>query len=244
MILYYPYAEPLYDHPRLADSRKFLDTLRAAHPDWTIIEQACGKDTRYEDGFKALWGQDDLIVLEQDLVPTLAVVEALVPAHHGLCAQAYPLHHDTANGPAIDAAYARMQLSAAMQPENPTAQAMYGLCAQAYHLWHQAYRPNPRDPRQYFSTIAHRHKAPIGTHKQRWIDEGEPWADLAGLGLLRITQNFARVHAPDWRVGPWDNLDTRFSEWAMALNIPFHIHWPPIPHHHHCPCHREEEGGL
>ena len=66
MILYYPYAEALYDHPRLADSRKFLDILRAAHPDWTIIEQACGKDTRYEDGFKALWGQDDLIVLEQD----------------------------------------------------------------------------------------------------------------------------------------------------------------------------------
>lgn len=240
MILYYPYAEALYDNPRLADSRKFLDTLRAAHPDWTIIEQPCGKDTRYEDGFKALWGQDDLIVLEQDLVPTLSVVEALVPDHHGLCAQAYPLHHDVAKGPAIDAAYARMQDSAAMQPENPTAQAMYGLCAQAYHLWHQAYRPNPHDPRQYFSTIAHRHKAPIGTHKQRWIDSGELWADMAGFGLLRITRSFQQAHAPTWRPGPWDNLDTRFSEWAMAMNIPFHIHWPAIPHHHGCPCHREE----
>lgn len=236
MILYHPYAEALLNDRRLAATWAFLeDTEPLLSPQWAFVHQACGPDTRYEDGLKALWGQDDLVILEHDLVPTLEVLAALEPARHPLCAQAYPLYHDGQHGKALDEAWAMAQR---ITRDSPQAQQVYDLCAQAYVLWHQSYRPNPSSPRRYFATCAHRTVDAQGQH--HWVDDGQEWADLAGFGLLRITKAFQQAHAPGWREGPWNNLDTRFSEWVYGLGIPFHVHWPEIPHHHHCPCHEQE----
>lgn len=241
MILYHSYAESLTDHPRLAATWQFLrdhdDTLRQRG--WQFVHQPCGPDTRYEDGLKALWGQDDLVILEQDLVPTLDVLISLEPAHHPLCAQSYPLYHEPHDielwKQAMDAADRIRQT----HPEDPHADTAYHLCAQAYHLWHSAYRPDPTQPRRMFATLAHRRIDPADPDKHRWIADGEEWADLAGFGLLRITKAFQQTYAPGWRPGPWNNLDTRFSEWVHLLGVPFHVHYPTIPHHHRCPCHPE-----
>lgn len=239
MILYHPYAEALTNHSRLANT---WDFLRAAEPvlitrGWQIRHQPCGHDSRYEDGLKALWGQDDLVILEQDLVPTLDVLIALEPAHHPICAQAYALHHDPDQWAGIDTVYALAEQAWHDQPSNPVVQSAYDLCAQAYALWHQAYRPDPTQPRRYFSTWAHRVVDRTHPRVHRWVTDEEEWADYAGFGLIRITRAFQTRYAPEWRSGPWDNLDTRFSEWAYDLGVPIHVHWPAIPHHHHCPCH-------
>lgn len=241
MILYHPYAETLTDHPRLAATWHFLQDHEAAlvARGWNILHQPCGQDTRYEDALKALWTQDDLVILEHDLVPSLGDLLALEPAHHPLCAQAYNLYADATRWQSIGDA---MPLAAEALRERPTdrlTQEAYALCAQAYSLWHQSYRPDPRSPRRYFASCAHRHVRADGSH--RWITPQDAWSDLAGFGLLRITQAFQEAHPPEWRMGPWNNLDTRFSEWVHGLGVPFHIHWPLIPHHHHCPCHEQAD---
>lgn len=239
MILYHPYAEALTDHPRLEATWQFLRNHEAilARRGWQILHQPCGQDTRYEDGLKTLWGQDDLVILEHDLVPSLDIMMAMEPAHHPLCAQAYSLYHDGRHGPALDAVYA---LAQDIPRDTPEAQQVYDLCAQAYALWHQAYRPDPTQPRRYFATWAHRQVEPSDPRQHHWIADGDAWADLAGFGLLRITRSFQEGYAPGWRDGPWNNLDTRFSEWVSQLGVPFHVHCPAIPHHHHCPCHEQE----
>ena len=242
MILLHPYAETLIDHPRLAATWRFLrdhETVLAERG-WQIVHQPCGQDTRYEDGLKALWGQDDLVILEQDLEPTLEALFALEPAHHPLCAQAYALYLDPDRWSQIDVAYALAEQARQAHPTDPKVQSVYDLCAQSYALWHQAYRPDPTQPRRYFSTWAHRVVDRTNPHRHQWIADDAVWADYAGFGLIRITRAFQTRYAPGWRRGSWDTLDTRFSEWVYDLGIPVHIHWPAIPHHHHCPCHDQE----
>ena len=194
MILYYPFAESLADHPRLAASQTLVAMIEE-RPNWTVIRQACGVDTRYEDGLKALWGHDDLIILEQDVVPTVGMLDTLAQGHYILCAQAYP-------------------------------------------LWRQQYQPAPHGPLDYVARCAHRYTSPPAGQTHRSIVPGEEWADYAGFGCLFIAQRFQQLHAPTWAPGTWDTLDTRFSKWIHALDLPFHIHWPMADHHHDCPCHR------
>ena len=222
MILYYPYAESLYDDPRLSDSRKFLDTLRAAHPDWTIIEQPCGKDTRYEEGFKALWGQDDLIILEQDLVPSAAILDGFTRPHAPVCAQHYRLHRTATEQAAMQTA---ARLLAQADPATPDEALVIQDVAAQCARWRQT--PDP---------LAHRVKT---GDTDRWVTPDDHWADYAGFGLIRFTQAFQRAHRPAWRSGTWRDLDTRVSEWLIGLDIPVHLHGPEIPHHHGCACHAE-----
>ena len=224
MILYHPYAEALLNDPRPAATWAFLQSAEphlTAHG-WTLHHQPCGQDTRYEDGLKALWGRDDLTILEHDLVPSAAILDGFTRPHAPVCAQHYRLHRTATEQAAMQTA-ARLltQADPATPDEALVIQDVVAQCAR----WRQT--PDP---------LAHRVKT---GDTDRWVTPDDHWADYAGFGLIRFTQAFQRAHRPAWRSGTWRDLDTRVSEWLIGLDIPVHLHGPEIPHHHGCACHAE-----
>ncbi len=96
MIVLYPHAvDPAYA-PRQADTRKFLGRLRETHEDWSFVDLPCGPDRvphgDYERGLGRVWGQDDLLIIEQDLVPLERVVEQMSVCKEPICCNIYVLH--------------------------------------------------------------------------------------------------------------------------------------------------------
>lgn len=95
MIIYYAYStDPSYAQRQAATKQaipRLLDYFSAWG--WTWRPTIVGADSRYEDGVKAYWGQDDLIIWEQDIVPTPDMFMAFAACPHPLCTQAYCLHH-------------------------------------------------------------------------------------------------------------------------------------------------------
>lgn len=58
------------------------------------------------------------------------------------------------------------------------------------------------------------------------ITEGDEWADRSGIGLVKIAAS-ARV-AP-LRREQWPRVELAVAD---AVAGPFHLHWPPVTHHH------------
>jgi hypothetical protein len=57
-------------------------------------------------------------------------------------------------------------------------------------------------------------------------DEGTKWAERSAIGFVKIT--------PEARIGPleqarWNHLEESIER---AVQRPWHLHWPPVPHHH------------
>lgn len=59
-----------------------------------------------------------------------------------------------------------------------------------------------------------------------FLQGGEEWAEWSAIGLVKITPD-ARV-AP-LRREPWQRLELAVHD---AVTRPWHMHWPPVPHHH------------
>jgi hypothetical protein len=59
----------------------------------TVVEWPCEDNTPgasdYERKFRQLWGKDDLIVVEHDVVPTMEGLVRLAECPHDLCARVY-----------------------------------------------------------------------------------------------------------------------------------------------------------
>lgn len=227
----YSPAPPHWD--RGAPTRAALGSLS---PAWRgrVHSVAVGDDDRYEAALRARWGRDDLIVLEHDVEPVGDALAVLARCPHPLCAWAYALTWE-AYGPAWVTTAAAWD--AATRQDHPLVRAMTDTLADIAAL-HQ--RPGGGAPAG--STWAHRvitDPADPRRH-QRWVRRGERWADLVGLGCTKIARGVQRSHAPGWRAGPWRDLDSRLS-WHLydAGAGPWHLHWPPLPHHHGCPCHPE-----
>ena len=224
MLLYHPYALSLQNSPRCQLTERWLRDWSpiARATGWRICDHPCRTLTDYEDGLRALWGRDHLVVLEHDLVPTAAILAQLARPHAPVCAQFYRLHRSPAEQAAMQTA--TRLLSQAENPppaSQPLIEAVLAQCTR----WRHA--PDP---------LAHR---VMTGDTDRWVTPADHWADYAGFGLIRFTRAFQRAHRPGWRSGTWQDLDTRVSEWLIGLDIPVHLHGPEIPHHHGCACHAE-----
>ncbi len=236
MILFRGYSQdPRHEH-RQRETRERLEELKPLldRRGWTIIDRplgtALGEDglSDYERSIVELWGEEDLVILEHDLVPTLDMMIALEPDTHLICAQAYNLYLDGDKLSTIDLAYHMMQQ---MDDENRKKAEDHGICVQAYYLWHAAYKPDIHAKNRYIPAIAHR-VVEEEPNKHRWAIEGEEWADYYGLGLTRFSKEFMKNHPPDWECGGWQDLDTRISKWTHSLGIKAHIHYPICKHNH------------
>ena len=236
MILFHGYGTAEKTQHRQRETWQALEKIEPElrKRGWIILHQPLGKTlgadglSDYERSILELWGTDDLVVLEHDLVPTLDMLIGLEPDEHDICAQAYNLYLDGDQLAAVDQAYTMMQQLDERGKEIAEA---HGLCAQAYYLWHAAYKPDIHAANRYLPTIAHR-VVVEEPNKHRWAHEGEEWADYYGLGLTRFSKAFMRSVKPDWERGPWDNLDTRMSKYTHNLGIKAHIHGPNCVHNH------------
>ena len=66
----------------------------------------------------------------------------------------------------------------------------------------------------------------FGPNGRQYLDGGEEWAEWSAIGLVKI--------ARDARIGPlteapWNRLELSVE---TAVARPWHMHWPPVPHHH------------
>lgn len=100
MLLLYPYAQNAAYHSRTQATR---DTLTALLPAWQdqghrVLPWPVGTDSRYEQGIYFHWGQDDLIILEHDVVPTWGHFMQLAACPYPLCTVAYPLNQPQPDG--------------------------------------------------------------------------------------------------------------------------------------------------
>lgn len=201
---------------------------------WTVIERYLGSEigkdglSDYERSILELWGEDDLVILEHDLVPTLDMLIGLEPDNHSICAQAYNLYLDGDMLATLDKLY---ELVDRLDPDGIKTVQEHGICVQAYYLYHAAYKPDIHAENRYIPAIAHR-VVLEEPNKHRWVNEGEEWADYYGLGLTRFSKAFMQAYKPEWEKGPWDNLDTRISNWTHKLGIKAHVHYPICTHNH------------
>lgn len=98
----------------------------------------------------------------------------------------------------------------------------YDLCARVYRI------PYDHEP----------FKAGHYVHRRTFTDfiqEGDSFAPLVGLGLTKIGRVFRRAYPPDWpkdmaEQEPERSLDARLTSWTKDLGQNFHLHWPEIHH--------------
>lgn len=236
MILFHGYSQDARHEHRQRETRGRLEELQPLLEDrgWTIIDQplgtALGEDglSDYERSMIELWGQDDLVVLEHDLVPTLEMLTSMESPSHAICAQAYNLYLD---GDSLAAVYQLVSMYERLDETNRKIVDDHGVCVQAYYLWHAAYKPDIHAKNRYIPAIAHR-VVEEEPNKHRWAIEGEEWADYYGLGLTRFSREFMLQHPPAWSSGGWQDLDSRISKWTFGLGIKAHIHYPICKHNH------------
>lgn len=75
-----------------------LRELKRQLPEWRFVHRATpiGDPQAYERALRALWGApDDLVLLEGDKLPTLAMLLAFETCPEDLCAQAYRIYPRT-----------------------------------------------------------------------------------------------------------------------------------------------------
>lgn len=236
MLLLHVYASNPKYKERTRETWEALESIESSllFRGWTIRHEACsaeiGEDglSDYERLVLALWGLDDLVVLEHDIVPTLDMLIRLEPNPYPVCAQAYPLFLDGDMLQNVDKVYSMMQQ---LSEKDRKKIEEIGIITQAYYLWHAAYKPDIHAKNRYIPTLAHRivEEEP---NKHRWILDGEQWADYYGLGLTRFSKEFQQAVPPNWERGPWDNLDSRMSKYTHSLGIRAHVHYPVAKHNH------------
>lgn len=196
---------------------------------WKIYHIEAGNDkgteSTYERILKKYWGQDDLIVLEQDIVPTFPMLVSLEKCQEPLCAQAYRLRH-TVKGSAKKLLEKIREASLHLSSEEKK--------KLENHPLFQTIKPAIERPDEWKRLLvgpfmAHRH---VDTKGFVALETGERWADLAGLGLARFTRKFQQQVSPNWEPGPWYDLDTRISLYTYKLGYRWHIHYPYAKHNH------------
>jgi hypothetical protein len=59
-----------------------------------------------------------------------------------------------------------------------------------------------------------------------YVRGGEEWAAWSAIGLIKLTP---RARTAPLRQEPWSALELAVHD---AVSRPWHMHWPPITHHH------------
>lgn len=209
MTLVAPYAEALEHTARMRPTQAALTQLSAA---WPVRRVPVGEDARYESVIRDVWGHEDVIIVEHDVVPTAAMIAALAACAWPWCAQAYTLHPNPSHAALIP------QLDAIGPLWRSTGPGRRLLALQA-PVW--PHRNGPDDD-------------------PNFCGHGDRWADRVGLGLTKFTAAACRAIPPDWPSGSWRDLDTRLSHWLASAGVRWHLHEPEAAHHHFCVCHPEE----
>jgi len=92
MILFHPFSpDPAYLERR-SETIDWLvnNSVNILDLGWEIITYPCEKTSDYEDKFRELWGKDDLIIWEHDIVPTMEAIIRLAECEYDLCVNDYP----------------------------------------------------------------------------------------------------------------------------------------------------------
>jgi len=224
MILLHPYTP---DPATAARQRATWDALADGarwlrRRGWTVYHVPCTTHTTYDTAVRAVWGRDDLCILEHDMEATPAQWGTLAACPHPICVWAYPLAipQDRTD---------LMRWVVAFFASQPSATRAAWLAAHdplvTAHVWLQALDAGET------TTWVHRIATPEAELPWRWIRTGERWADYWGLGLTRIRRE-AQEQVRDWPPGTWRNLDDRLSRACRAQGIRAHVHWPAVAHHH------------
>ena len=232
VVVFHPYSPAAADRARGAPTRA---ALAALGPSWVghVHHLEVGDDDHYEVGLRRLWGGDDVVVVEHDVEPTPgghhgagppspSLVCLGVRAHVDACRSCLGGHRGRlARGPPPGAPPHRgPDCRAQRTGVAPTA--TRGRCAGRLHVGasrdHRSRRPGAPPA----VGAARRAVGPLGGV---WVHQ-----DLA--------RGVQRSYAAAWRPGTWHNLDSRVSWYLYHVGAgPWHLHWPPLPHHHGCPCH-------
>lgn len=114
----------------------------------------------------------------------------------------------------------------------PTWGHVQGLAACPYPLCTVAYALNqPIAYDQFHGELVQRNYRSDGS--RYWIPYGTEWADLTGLGFVRIRREWAQAHPPTWQSGVWSDLDARLSWWTYQQGVRWHVHYPLVRHQHY-----------
>lgn len=184
---------------------------------WSVLHLLCDDDqdremSRYEEGLKAVWGKDDLLIIEQDIVPSMPGISRMAACKQPLCTNDYGFQGETLCSPAM-------------------------VHYKGHPVW--TCLAHPHGPSTVLSMHRRWIDKDAGTSMQLRIGK-ERWADLAGLGYTRISQRAARDAGTGWIAGGWGTLDSRISDYLSQLHYRWHVHQPPAKHNHVDP-HRKLE---
>lgn len=105
-------------------------------------------------------------------------------------------------------------------------------CPRPLCTW--AYQIHPVTTALPASVYAHRLVVDGSVGWRGWIEKGAPWADLAGLGLVRISRGAQVAAGTAWPKGRFHDLDARVTG-HLAAAVPshlWHVHWPEVEHLH------------
>jgi hypothetical protein len=69
------------------------EALRAIRQKFSVVDKALEGPEGYDDFLLEYWGKDDLIIVEQDIVPSLAQVESMIHCSEPWCAYRYQFHY-------------------------------------------------------------------------------------------------------------------------------------------------------
>lgn len=214
MTVLHPYSTKPETFSRQAETWAALSRIRKH---WQVVDRPCTRETDYENALRELWGRDDILIIEHDVVPTTEAVSGLEECRQPLCAQAYRL--GTCN-----------MANEMFRQVLPELRSLIDSGVKLPAPWDKIIRLQAHLADTGAETaIAHRKE--VGDIWE-WVKEGDEWADFAGFGMTKISLEFQKEHPPGWRPGTWQDLDSRFSNWVKELGYRWHIHWPEVKHNH------------
>ncbi len=229
MLLLHVYSPEGRDSERQAPTWRALsecepELLRRG---WRIRHVPTANDSSYETVLRTVWGLDDLVLVEHDMVPTLDMLLHLEACPEAACAQAYRLHFASETVQAIDWLKGKVP-----QMDEESMAVLRGLNIDLDALTARYAHRRPDMHGRCWEPFCHRVRLEDGG--TRWGTIDDRWADYAGFGLSRFSAAFQREHPAGWEPGKWGDLDGRVCVWMSSFGARWHIHAPECKHNHPC----------
>ncbi len=228
MILLHPYAT----HPRYTERQQETWTalrhlsIRLHRAKVRIVDLPCSEPNSYELAIKRYWGQDTLVVVEHDIVPSMQMLNHLWTCKEPLCMQAYRIPVDTQNSQALRMAE---EMVGSVDADDPLRCEAIRRIGQFSDLDRDAAR-HTVDRHGFAYPLVHRVVMPSG--HERWGRTADQFADHFALGLTKFSRSLQKAVGTDWAPGSWSNLDSRMSNYVRAQGHKVHIHFPEVKHNH------------